>query len=78
MEVLRASAQPGGSGYKEHRSPDFLVPTLRVGMQNQTLQRRFAGQSATRSVAGGIPTRSVGTRKPLLHGNHTYWQNEVL
>ena len=37
----------------------FLVPTLCVGMQTQTLRVvRFA----TQSVASGVPTRSVGTR----------------
>ncbi|PPD22932.1 MAG: hypothetical protein CTY23_01045 [Methylomonas sp.] len=40
-----------------------LVPTLRVGTQTETLcvPNAYAAQSA----AGGIPTRSVGTRSQL-------------
>ena len=48
-----------------------LVPTLRVGMHPRTLRVLLTAmvlraaqpaRFATRSVAGGIPTRSVGTR----------------
>ena len=39
--------------------PSMIVPTLCVGMQPGTLCVPF--KSRTRSVRGGIPTRSVGT-----------------
>ncbi len=37
----------------------MIVPTLRVGMHPVALC--VTSQSGTRSVPGGIPTRSVGT-----------------
>ncbi|PMU65550.1 hypothetical protein C1X81_32775, partial [Pseudomonas sp. FW215-L2] len=55
-----AATQPSGSKLPRHnKRPYLIVPTLCVGMHPVTL--RVTTLKRTRSVQGGIPTRSVGT-----------------
>jgi len=49
----------GGQLPRHNKRPYLIAPTLCVGMHPVTL--RVTTLKRTRSVQGGIPTRSVGT-----------------